>query len=152
VKYRVPQDGRDEQALPVFLSSTSSWRETGTPSLFSSDFAIAGALAAAHTGGWLHFSTLECAGKPAAFHFGFQFGKTLSWYKPSFDWDFHRESPGTVLIRYLIEDASHRGLDELDFSSGVEGFKLRFANSQSINLNLRVFSRPWLHRLHRRGA
>lgn len=145
-----------DQALPVFFEQhIQRWRETGTPSPFS-DAAFQEwycALArAAFAGGWLHFSRLECAGKPAAFHFGFQFGRTLSWYKPSFDWDFHRESPGTVLIRHLIEEASSRGLDELDFSSGLEGFKLRFANSQSINLNLRVFSRSWLHRGFIAGA
>lgn len=145
-----------DQALPEFFEQhIQRWRETGTPSPFSDvefqDWYRALARAAFEAG-WLHFSKLECAGKPAAFHFGFQFGKTLSWYKPSFDWDFHRESPGTVLIRHLIEEASSRGLDELDFSSGLEGFKLRFANSQSINLNLRVFSRAWLHRVFIAGA
>jgi len=138
-----------DQALPAFFEQhVQRWKETGDPSPFTDpafrDWYRALA-AAAHAARWLHFSVLECDGKPAAFHFGFQYGRTLSWYKPSFDWEFHRESPGAVLITQLIEDALARGLAELDFSSGLESFKLRFSNTESFNRNLRVFSRPLLH-------
>ena len=95
--------------------------------------------------GWLHFSMIECGTKPAAYHFGFCYNGALSWYKPSFDHEFAGQSPGTVLIRYLIEDASSRKLRELDFSGGEEPFKDRFSNNRRTNLNLRVFSRRSLH-------
>ena len=58
--------------------------------------------------GWLHFSVLECAGRPIAFHFGFEFRGRLYWYKPSFDPELARLSPGTVLLSYLIRDAVER--------------------------------------------
>ncbi len=136
--------------LPVFFEQhVQRWRATGDPSPFTDPAFRAWyrALAqAALAAGWLHFSVLECDGKPAAFHFGFQYGDILSWYKPSFDWEFRKDSPGAVLIMQLIEDAAARGLAELDFSSGLEPFKLRFSNSRNENLNLRVFSRPFLHR------
>jgi CelD/BcsL family acetyltransferase involved in cellulose biosynthesis len=107
---------------------------------------------AAMAADWLHFSVLECGERPAAFHFGFQYGGKLSWYKPSFDWEFRKESPGAVLISSLIEDAVRRGHAELDFSSGREPFKLRFSNSQTVNLNLRVFAGPMLHSAFLAGA
>ena len=95
--------------------------------------------------GWLHFSALECAGQPVAFHFGFEFRGRLYWYKPSFDPELARYSPGTALLSYLIRDAVGRGLKELDFTVGAEAFKYRYANTQRTNANLRVFRRRWLY-------
>ena len=95
--------------------------------------------------GWLHFSVLECAGRPAAFHFGFEFGDRLYWYKPSFDPKFARQSPGKILLSYLIRDSLERGLKELDFTVGAEAFKARYTSINRTNANLRVFSRRWLH-------
>ncbi len=94
-------------------------------------------------GGWLHFSVLECAGQPVAFHFGFEFGGRLYWYKPSFDPGMARLSPGKVLLSYLIRDALERGLKELDFTVGAEPFKARYTITHRTNSNLRVFSRRW---------
>jgi CelD/BcsL family acetyltransferase involved in cellulose biosynthesis len=95
--------------------------------------------------GWLHFSVLECAGQPVSFHFGFEFGDRLYWYKPSFDLKLARLSPGTVLLWHLIRDSTERGLKELDFTVGAEAFKYRYANLQRTNVNLRVFRRRWLY-------
>lgn len=95
--------------------------------------------------GLLHFSVLECANRPASYHFGFDFGGRLYWYKPSFDPNLARQSPGTVLLSYLIRDCLERGLEELDFTVGAEPFKYRYANTQRTNANLRVFSRSSLH-------
>jgi CelD/BcsL family acetyltransferase involved in cellulose biosynthesis len=97
------------------------------------------------TCGWLHFSVLECAARPVAFHFGFEFGERLYWYKPSFDPTWARQSPGTVLLSHLIRDSMERDLQELDFTVGAEAFKYRYANTQRTNANLRVFSRRWLY-------
>ncbi len=95
--------------------------------------------------GWLHFSALECAGHPVAFHFGFEYRRRLYWYKPSFDPELARYSPGTVLLSHLIRDAVGRDLKELDFTVGAETFKYRYANAQRTNANLRIFRRRWLY-------
>jgi hypothetical protein len=95
--------------------------------------------------GWLHFSVLECAGRPVAFHFGFEFGERLYWYKPSFDPSVARLSPGTVLLSHLVQESLERGLAELDFTVGSEAFKYRYANTQRTVANLRVFGRRWLY-------
>jgi CelD/BcsL family acetyltransferase involved in cellulose biosynthesis len=95
--------------------------------------------------GWLHFSVLECGGQPAAYHFGFEFGGRLYWYKPCFDPALARQSPGTVLLWYLISDCRQRGLEEFDFTVGAEAFKYRYASSERVNATLRVFRHRWLY-------
>ena len=90
--------------------------------------------------GWLHFSVLELGGRPAAYHLGFEYGRRLYWYKPSFDPTLRSLSPGLVLLNFLIRDAAERHLDELDFTVGVEAFKYRYSNAERTNANLRVFT------------
>ena len=157
VRFRVLDSIDDiERNLPTFFDQhVQRWEGTHAASPFRDNayrrwyHALA---REAHDANWLHFSVLECGGRPAAYHFGFKYGDTLSWYKPSFDWEFHRESPGAVLIKHLIENASARGLGELDFSCGLESFKLRFANWQTMNLNLRIFASRFVHRAFIGGA
>ncbi len=107
---------------------------------------------AASARGWLHFSRLDCGSKPVAFHFGFQYGSRLSWYKPSFDPSLAGLSPGTALIQHLIENARERGLAEIDFGGGLEPFKARFSNTQRSNRILRVFANRALHLAFLTGA
>ncbi len=89
--------------------------------------------------GWLLFSVLEFNGKKIAFHFGFDYGSKVIWYKPSFDIEFHRHSPGKVLLRYLIKYAIENGRDEFDFTLGDEEFKRRFANRIRRNFQLEFY-------------
>jgi CelD/BcsL family acetyltransferase involved in cellulose biosynthesis len=93
--------------------------------------------------GWLHFSVLECGKRPVAFHFGFEFDGRLYWYKPCFDPAMARQSPGTVLLSFLIRDGLERGLAELDFTLGAEPFKYRYTSVERYNANLRIFKRRW---------
>ena len=90
--------------------------------------------------GWLHFSVLELGGRPAAYHLGFEYGRRLYWYKPSFDPTLRSMSPGLVLLHFLIRDAAERHLDELDFTVGAEAFKYRYSNAERTNANVRVFT------------
>jgi CelD/BcsL family acetyltransferase involved in cellulose biosynthesis len=135
--------------LPVFFDQhVRRWEGTKDPSPFVDRAYRKWYRALAHTAnaaGWLHFSALQCGTTTIAFHFGFCHGSTLSWYKPCFNPDFARESPGTALISCLIEDAVGRNLQEFDFTGGLEPFKMRFSNAQRECVNLRIFSRPWLH-------
>jgi CelD/BcsL family acetyltransferase involved in cellulose biosynthesis len=95
--------------------------------------------------GWLHFSVLECAGKPIAFHLGFEFGSRLYWYKPSFDLSMARYSPGKILLSCLIRDALDHDLREVDFTVGNEAFKARYTRKSRTNANIRVFHWRWLY-------
>jgi CelD/BcsL family acetyltransferase involved in cellulose biosynthesis len=83
--------------------------------------------------GWLQFSVVEFNDEPIAFHFGFDYGGTITWYKPTFDTRYASHSPGLLLTRRLIEDGLERGRKELDFTIGDEAFKERFANRHRSN-------------------
>lgn len=99
--------------------------------------------------GWLHFSVVLHDGNPIAFHFGFEYGGKLLWYKPSFDARLARHSPGEVLLRFLFQYAIDRGLREFDFTVGNEGFKYRFADRIRGNHRLQAFSSPFQHGIFR---
>ncbi|NTV29138.1 MAG: GNAT family N-acetyltransferase [Candidatus Omnitrophica bacterium] len=86
--------------------------------------------------GRLVFSTLRVAGRPIAFHFGFQDGKTLVWYKPSFDPAEADHYPGGVFLWKVISAGRKEGLEELDFTRGDEFYKTRFANHVRYTRNL----------------
>jgi CelD/BcsL family acetyltransferase involved in cellulose biosynthesis len=78
--------------------------------------------------GWLRFDVVLFNGAPLAFHFGFEYRRRFIWYKPTFDVQFASRSPGEVLIKFLLEDAIEKKLEEFDFTIGSEAFKYRFAN------------------------
>ena len=121
----------DAHCAHFFEQHVARWADTATPSLFHEPAqrrfyrVLAQRLAAS---GALHFSMVQWRGRAIAYHFGFEQGGVLTWYKPSFDPALAKRSPGEVLIRLLLEDAIGRGLKELDFTVGSEAFKFRFAN------------------------
>jgi CelD/BcsL family acetyltransferase involved in cellulose biosynthesis len=89
--------------------------------------------------GWLRFDVVLFNGAPLAFHFGFEYRRRFIWYKPTFDIEFASRSPGEVLIKFLLEDAIMRKLEEFDFTVGSESFKYRFANRLRFNNRLIAF-------------
>ncbi|MEP7118002.1 MAG: GNAT family N-acetyltransferase [Acidobacteriota bacterium] len=147
VTYRTLTGGEEVAALldGFFEQHVGRWSQTTTPSLFSDarnrDFyrALAANLGPA---GWLHFSVVDFEGRPIAYHFGFDFGGTLTWYKPSFAIGYAARSPGMILLRHLIGDAITRQRSELDFTVGDEAFKRRFSNCVRVTQRIRVFREP----------
>ena len=129
-----------------FEQHVGRWEQTETPSLFRDPAqrrfyrALAQRLAAT---GALHFSVVLFDGRPIAYHFGFECNGVLTWYKPSFDATLAKRSPGEVLLRFLLEDACGRGLQELDFTVGSEAFKYRFANRVRRVYRVRAWRRGW---------
>jgi CelD/BcsL family acetyltransferase involved in cellulose biosynthesis len=122
------------------------WKGTPTPSLFNNEAKrqfyenlIERLLPTGH----LLFSVATLDGQPIAFHFGFDFGGRVFWYKPSFEPRLAQHSPGTVMIEHLIRHVLNNDRRELDFTLGAEPFKQRYANAQRINVNLRVFRSHW---------
>ncbi|MCB1825693.1 MAG: GNAT family N-acetyltransferase, partial [Candidatus Competibacteraceae bacterium] len=87
---------------------------------------------------WLIFSMLEYNGKPIAFHFGFDYNSKIIWYKPSFDTDYFKHSPGKVLLRFLIHHTLINNKSEFDFSIGDEPFKNEFTNKKRMNLQVKI--------------
>lgn len=89
--------------------------------------------------GWLRFDVLIFNESPLAFHFGFEYRNRVFYYKPTFDVKYASKSPGSVLLKFLLDDAIKRGLEEFDFTVGSEPYKYRYANRTRTNFRLIVF-------------
>jgi CelD/BcsL family acetyltransferase involved in cellulose biosynthesis len=79
------------------------------------------------TSRWLRFTRVLLDGRPVAFHFGFFYRGRYSWWRPSFDIELARYSPGEVLLRHVLFAAIDEGSTVFDFGSGDMPYKLRFA-------------------------
>jgi CelD/BcsL family acetyltransferase involved in cellulose biosynthesis len=88
----------------------------------------------------LRFAVLELDNRPVAYHFGFETGNKFIWYKPSFDVEFWKYSPGEVIIWNLLDYISQKNITEFDFTVGNEDFKTRFTNFVRSNHALYFFS------------
>jgi CelD/BcsL family acetyltransferase involved in cellulose biosynthesis len=79
--------------------------------------------------GWLKISQLEIDGRPVAWNYGFRFGGSWFWYLPTFQMEYEHVSPGSCLLRLLVEEgARDSSLQWLDLGLGDEPYKERFAN------------------------
>ena len=79
---------------------------------------------------WLRFTRVTWNNHPIAFHFGFNYKGNYLWYKPSFDIEFSKRSPGEVLLKQLFLHAVAEGAHTFDFGLGDEAFKSRFATKR----------------------
>ena len=133
--------------LPRFFAQHEArWRDTATPSLFHDAdnrrfYEIL--LEEMWPSGWLVFSVLTYNDAPIAFHLGFDYDNCFLWYKPSFDVQLRRHSPGNVMLHQLLARGLDTGKAEFDFSVGDEAFKRRYCNATRYNRNLVV-----THRTH----
>jgi len=76
---------------------------------------------------WIRFTRILWQDHPISFHFGFNYKGSYMWYKPTFDIDLARHSPGEVLLRQLLLQAQKENAHTFDFGLGDEPFKRRFA-------------------------
>jgi CelD/BcsL family acetyltransferase involved in cellulose biosynthesis len=80
--------------------------------------------------GWLKISQLEIDGRPVAWNYGFRFGGSWFWYLPTFQMEYEHVSPGSCLLRLLVEEgARDTSVKMLDLGLGDEAYKDRFANN-----------------------
>ena len=139
--------------LEKFFDQHRSRRElAGTPSQFldpAQCYFFNNLVVSLFPQGWLKFDVVLFNGEPLAFHFGFEYRKRFIWYKPTFNVEYADKSPGEVLIKYLLDDAISRGLEEFDFTVGCEPFKMRFANATRYNHRLMVFRSRYTYWLFR---
>lgn len=141
-----------EEILPhldgFFDQHVRRWANTPHPSLFGSqqmrEFFRAVTERLDGTG-WLCFTRLTVAGRCVACHFGLRFDGRLVWYKPSFEIELKKHSPGEAMIAELLHHVQREELAELDFSVGDEAFKQRFQNHVRHNATVAVFRSGFDH-------
>ena len=89
--------------------------------------------------GWLDVGELSIANKGAAWNFGFHFSRTLFWYMPTFEVAMESLSPGSCLLRLLVEESCDQDdVDLLDLGLGDEAYKGRFANGGTSTVLIRL--------------
>ena len=133
-----------------FAQHVARWSDTPKQSLFlngANRLFYAELTRALSETGWLLFSVVEFDGQPIAFHYGFDYGDVVIWYKPSFDPKHQQHSPGMVMVRHLIDYAIGHKRRELDFTVGDEPFKRRFTNLMRHTERVLIFRDPARHAL-----
>jgi len=80
--------------------------------------------------------TLTLDKKPIAVKFGFNFNKVFLEYCQSYDLEYKKYSPSSILYTYLFKYYYLQGYHFFDFSRGGESYKKRFANHKQTNLGL----------------
>jgi CelD/BcsL family acetyltransferase involved in cellulose biosynthesis len=80
--------------------------------------------------GWLKISQLDVSGQAVAWNYGFRFADSWFWYLPSFKVESEDCSPGSCLLRLLVEEGcADSSLRWLDLGLGDESYKSRFATT-----------------------
>lgn len=83
--------------------------------------------------GWLKISQLEVKSRPIAWNYGFRFLDSWFWYLPTFEIQYEETSPGSCLLRLLIEEAcADPSVKRLDMGLGDETYKARFSNDSRL--------------------
>ena len=77
--------------------------------------------------GAVQLSMLLVDEKPVATALAFRLGDTLFWYKPTYDPDWARWSPGERLLIEMIREARRGGYRRADLGRGDSHFKRRFS-------------------------
>lgn len=115
-----------------FEQHITRWGQTRFPSLFLDPlqklFFITLCGVASETE-WIRFTRISSSGRSIAFHFGFNYKNSFLWYKPTFDIDLAKHSPGEVLLRQLLLLSIEEHAHTFDFGLGDENFKKRFSTN-----------------------
>ncbi len=133
VAYAVLRGARDiGPLLPTFFAMhVANFSGTGRSSQFESerDRAFCEALVASpDLANVLHLDLLTVAGRPVAMHLGFQHQGRLYYYKPTFDLELAKASPGKTLLAYVFARAKHEQITRVDLLKGTEPYKAEWAN------------------------
>jgi CelD/BcsL family acetyltransferase involved in cellulose biosynthesis len=80
---------------------------------------------------WLDCPTLELNGKVIAASFVWRYNSKLLDLTPAFDPDYSAFAPGTVLLRYMIEDSfGDEQIGEYDFGWGDDAYKFDWTTTE----------------------
>jgi hypothetical protein len=123
-----------EEALQeFFVVHDDKWLAQGYPGRFGSEKERAHfqSMMRRLWGKGLAFSTLRCGDLDLSYHFGFQSGGWVQWYRPSYRHEYHSFSPGKVHAALVIQKLCDEGLEGLDFLLGAESYKRLWTNEMS---------------------
>lgn len=119
----------DQDLDTLFALHRARWK--GSPWFASAEAFHRDFAAVALGQGWLRLWILELEGRPAAAWLGYRFAGVESYYQAGRDPALQRERVGFVLMAHTIREALADGMTEYRLLRGDEGFKYRFATSDS---------------------
>ncbi|HEX7587746.1 MAG TPA: GNAT family N-acetyltransferase [Anaerolineae bacterium] len=76
---------------------------------------------------------------PIALGITLEYANRVIVYQHTFDLDYERFSPGTLLVMHMLDDAVERGQGEFDLAAGEQLYKYRITNHARSLYALRVF-------------
>lgn len=74
--------------------------------------------------------------RPIAYYYGFVYKKVYWGYRPAFEIEFSKYSPGHVMHRLMFQYLQENNFTIFDFMRGNEGYKHRYANLEYHNTNV----------------
>jgi len=133
------------ELLPAFFAMHAAYfRATGRESQFESagDRRFYEALATEHElADVLAMDVLLAGGKPVAMHLGFLHAGVVYYYKPAFDMELGKASPGRILLAFMFEYAHQRGVHRFELLKGNEGYKAEWTNASATTLTTSITHR-----------
>lgn len=66
-----------------------------------------------------------------AVHLGMQSGNVLHWWLPTYNPEFSKHSPGTILLTEVAKRAGERGIERIDLGKGPETYKQRYCTGST---------------------
>ncbi len=131
----------DPVSLPELLDTlvtlhTRRWRTCREPGIFADPHALAFHQEAAPlllTQAMLRLEALRLRGLIAAINYALRARNRIYFYIGGFDPGAAFESPGTILLGHMLEEAVLEGCDEAHFLRGNEGYKLAWGGVEHRN-------------------
>jgi len=90
--------------------------------------------------GWLRLAFLRLDGRAIAFQLGLEEGGAYYLLKGGYDSQFHRYSPGRLLVRKMLERAFSSGLERFEFLGQPEPWKLEWTHDTRVLLLVDLFA------------
>jgi len=95
-------------------------------------------------------STVKCDGIIIAMHLGFELNKDTFLYQiPALDVSHKSKSPGTILLKSILDYIVDFKLDCFDMGYGLEDYKFRYMNDSVLYSTIVKFKHPLLNIFYR---
>jgi CelD/BcsL family acetyltransferase involved in cellulose biosynthesis len=94
--------------------------------------------------GWLRLAFLRLDGRALAFQLGLEEGGAYYFLKGGYESEFHRYSPGKLLVHEMLERAFSSGLERFEFLGAAEPWKLEWTHDVRLLLRVDAFE-PSFH-------
>ncbi len=98
--------------------------------------------------GKVHLCGLFLDNRPIAYHFGYILNHTLYYYCPTYDVAYSADSPGKLLLKYLVESSFNQGVKTIDLGYDRVGYKTWFSTHQEPLFQVSVFSSGFKSKLY----